>query len=66
MDMTYNIIEGRVVNSSIPRELLAKTAGLYRPREVADAFTVFKDFINKLQPFYDSLKCKLYQLNDIV
>ncbi|XP_022690414.1 uncharacterized protein LOC111261302 isoform X1 [Varroa jacobsoni] len=56
MDMTYNIIEGRVVNSSIPRELLAKTAGLYRPREVADAFTVFKDFINKLQPFYDSLK----------
>ncbi|OQR80315.1 E3 ubiquitin-protein ligase FANCL-like, partial [Tropilaelaps mercedesae] len=56
MDMTYDMLQGRVLCASIPQELLAENPALCQPREVADAFAVFKDLVNKLEPFYQSLR----------
>lgn len=58
MDMKYNMSDGRIESASIPQELLSKTPSLVRPRGAVDAFAAFKDLVDKLEPFYQSLKCK--------
>lgn len=59
-EMKYNLSEGRIETTTIPREVLTKVPSLLQKRKIIETFAGFKTIVDKLQPLYQSMKCELY------
>lgn len=60
MDMKFNLSEGRIESASFPQELLPETSFTGRQRGLIEAFASFKEVVEKLEPFYESLRSEFH------